>query len=55
MEKVFSKVGYPIGTIIFDEATNEAFEVKEVYSMFVMTGGEKTGFGLVLEKKEVIQ
>ena len=51
--KTLSKIAYPINTILFDETTQEAFTVKECHSMFLMSGGEKSGFGLVLEKVEI--
>lgn len=52
--KVESSVAYPVGTILFDEDNKKAYEVKEVRSMFLMKG-DKTGYGLVLQEKEILK
>ncbi len=52
--KVFSQISYPIGTILFDEDSKETFKVKKVHSMLLMTSGEKDGYGLELEKVEIL-
>ena len=53
--KTYSKVAYPVGTILTEEETNKSYEVLACHAMFLMTGGEKTGFGLELKELEVLQ